>query len=819
MLIDNSNNQNIETQVFIIKQIERKNKKEFETKYANFLGSKKNFISNSIVKGTADFFNNFTSKMQDRKKSYLVPLIYDVSNYENTQLESVDIISNTTTDGYFYTEKDKKTGLETEKQINNTNLFFNTNFNSIKKCPLLDFTKLSYIFQTTIDNFLGISDVTSFNVSLDAYSGSSATISLDNFNYKYNFIEEDISIKENIKFENLYQSVFDTNDIVILRVSKRSNRDNSLVKNIDLYSNGAEDYFQTVFTGFINNVSEETNWNSKSQSLTISCSGPSKVITYSRLITGQATADLDYGSAIVPISVYNIPQARQNDGTFSLENKDMVKNVIARSMTAIDNIPECHKAKEKFNKAFVENFNSAQNNNDNYKNIANSRKEYNNAIFKHFESFIDNTFEKAGIYDIYTNVFKKENKNQFLPVFHIEGTNQPGAQYVFNTFNNLFVSNYNTVYQFIKQIADKIGFVFYDDQYGVIHFEKINTNIRHLFDENDPNNFTQVISFSKNQNTDLITNIMPVFGEGEYANILNGQAIGLGAVVRNAISIKKYGERPMSPINVTGIIDKKACERYGLEMMDKMNRKINSYSLSIIGDPSIKLGKYGYFRDYKKLFYVEKVNHSYSAGSNLSTSIVGSYERNIILSILDVNNPFKAFKINEETAKNLKNKSPYTKFLYIRNYVNGKNIDEYYNAIDELMKETINSESGEIIKKQKIKLEQSDILTKEAKEDISKKLISNQSKNYYYIQENGSEMNYIKEQYSTEQVSFLYFDGYFWNNALSNDLYKEAYAIQQESIKQKLMKENQKKLEEKKKAKKQKNIVKFEDIKSIGDKK
>lgn len=744
MINDKSNNQNIDVQIFIIKQIERKDKQEFETRFKNFLNAKTSFSFKKIF--------NKESYKTDRRTSYLVPLIYDSNKFADTNLLPL-FLKGTNEDFYYYNSSGGKAN-----ELNNTNVFINDNYISILKCPLLDYTKLAYVFQTTLNYNLGISDCISFNCQLNVHQPSNCSISLNNFNHKYNFTYEDDLINHN----DIYKSVFDTDDIVILRTTKRADKKYKEQKFIDIYSNGVDDYFKTVFTGFINNVNESINWQSRSQTININCQGPSKRISYSRLITGQATTDKDQSTAIIPISCYSIPQAQGPDGKFTIDNESIIKNVIVRTLTSVDNIPACHSARYNFESNFNKLYNNENNNNEIGKNIQNYRKKYNEAIEKNFENFCFKD-ETNGFIEIYKNIFKKNNREDFLPIFRIVGTNQPGCQYAFNSFQQMFVANYETVYQFIKKIAENLEFNFYDDQYGVIHFELMDTDLFHLYDENDPNNFTQVISFSKEQNTDSINNIMPIYGNFEWAGLGEGQSLGLGAVVRDPYLIKKYGERPMSPRNIVGITEKKACERYGKNLMEKMNRKINSYSLSLIGDPSIKLGKYGYLKDFKKLFYVESLKHQYTAGSSLVTTLNGSYERLILLDVIDaIDNPFKVFNISEPDFKHLDDKEKrYAKFLYIKNKLNQSlqnlSIIDYKFALTFIF---IGANLG----------------------NLRDKLIAELKRNFGYKNATKAEDERLIKLYSNKNLPFLYFDGYFWMHNFESNLYEQASSIQQLEI-------------------------------------
>lgn len=767
MIKNSSANQNNEVQVFIIKQVDYSKQQEFENKYAKFLGFK-NFNKNpnswnNLWKETKNFFNNFDSN-KNRQTSYLIPLIYnkEQDNYGNT-----------------LTKKNISNGIDLNiydgKEVKNIadNIYVNDNiYSSILSCPLLDYTKLAYVFQTNQTGFLGISDVQSFNVNLNVHQPSSCSITMNNFNFKYNFTYED-----GISEENLFKSVFDTEDIVILRMAKRESSILNQEKYLDLYAKDKNDYFKTIFTGFINNVNESINWQSKNQQLNITCSGASKKISYKRLITGQAVCDKDVSSALVPISCYTIPQSLDKDNKPTLKNKEIIKNIAVRTMTSIEKIKDCWMNKLLFEHSFLNNASLKESNNEIITAINYFRNNYNNNIKQNFNNYI---VEKDGRIEIYKNIFQTNETDSHLPSFSINGTEQPAYQYAFNQFNNLFVATYETVYQFIKKIADNLEFVFYDDQYGVIHFELIDTDIAHLYDSNDSNNFTQVISFSKEQNTDAIANIMTISTNSEYSGILEGQSLGILAVVRDPVSIEKYGERPMPPKPITGLTDKQACERYGRNLMFKMNRKINSYSLSLIGNPSIKIGKYGYLKDFHKLFYVESIRHQYTSGSSLISTVNCSYEREIIGRANELlNNPFEQFNFEKPKTDNKD-----LLFLTFKNYLNNKlsqlNINNYEEDFTKIWGKVI---TGEVTKN-----------------------IINKIKHLYGYLNDTENLYLVHVLYSPEQIPYIYLDGYFWTQNFENDLYFQAFTIQQINVKlAKLKYENEQKLKQQNSKNKTKN--------------
>ena len=638
--------------IYIIKQIDRNKQEEFESDYADLI-----YNSKSNVK--------------------LVPLISNSNHFG----KYIDVKINSNTPDASYIKNNTPTKLQ------NDSIYFFIDLLELRNCPLLDFSKLSYVFQIEGGSKGGLADVISFNTTFSVNGQSSCDISLNNQNYKYNFKY----FNQPEMFNKHLKCYFDTNDIIIVRMQKKNTTPTSLLNSfkssvtdyMDIYKSSESDTLTTIFTGYINDVNENFSYETGIQSLEIKCTGPSKKLTWTRILQNKAMASADSGDALLPVSAYFAgAQTSDENGRPTIKNAEVVKNLVVRAYSGINNIPEIYLAKQEFERYFNININIqndekkkeiekkitdakkrkdhkaetiAQNELTEYatslqKSIHEKREEYNKLISNNFNFF---TKEKDNSIYVYLNTFIQEDDNWHQqPIFVINGTDQPAYKYQFANFSELFQSNFNTVYQFIKTIADNLLFNFYDDPYGTIHFGVPDLTLQHLQRNDnklelgtDYNVLTQITNFSQSQNTESIANIQ--VATADYIYDLNLSMIN--TAIKDYDSIAKYGEKLMQPLQIVGITDKKAL-RYASKMrMQKYNRKaLANIRVQMQGEPNLRMDKYAYIKELRKLFYVESYSHSYQAGGNFTTSLNGTYLRDILMPIENVpGNDIKIYNTSE----------------------------------------------------------------------------------------------------------------------------------------------------------------------------
>ena len=657
--------------IYIIKQVDINKWEDFEDKYADLLGGNSSKLSS--------FLDSTTASLSMQEKSIkLVPLIiypksvpyrdpssasYTCYNFVRTESNITNSLSNIMDENKGYAIDSPAAYVYKGMEIKPDRLWFLTSLIQLRNCPLLDLDKPAYVFQMDGQSQGGLANVLSFNVNFSVNGQSSAELILNNKDFKYNF--KYFSDKE--KYPLHLKSYFDTNDIIIIRYQKKNNTQDSLLNSFkhsqidywkDQYADSENDPFTTIFTGYINDVNNSFSFNNGQQTVTLSCTGPSKKLTWTRFLSNRAAASRDALSALLPLSAYTNPQTQNNKGKTSINNDDVVTNVVVRTYSGVTNIPKVKQAYETFIEEFDKNINlkTAKEIEDLKKLIAdekdtkkledynkklkqeetkikeviqNARETYDNTIRNNMDAFVVKTKEKKIVNGIEKEITKHigVRKSSFIKdsnfgnvpyIFEIEGTEQPAYQWAFNNWSSMFQSDFSTVYQFIKGVADYLQFNFYDDPYGTIHFSVPDMSLVHLQNGKHPNNLNQIINFSESQNTENIANVQ--YCEAKYQYNLPLDMIN--TVAKDYQSIEKYGEKMMQPFSMIGLTDPAAL-RYAARMkMAKYNRKaLSNIRVNLNGEPNLELNKYAYIKSLRKLFYVESYSHSYNAGGDFTTSL------------------------------------------------------------------------------------------------------------------------------------------------------------------------------------------------------
>lgn len=750
---------NNECKIYIIKQIDYDKIDDFKKIYVDYINSQNTSLASKV-----DNLN-----VLDNYKLSLTPLLtFD----QQTDPPYTEITFGNTIDKPEFASK----------------CWFYTPLFELRNCPLLDFSKYAYVFQINGQTKSGLSNVVSFNTNFSVNGQSSCEIIINNKDFKYNFKY----FNDPNKYTLHLRPFFDTNDIIIVRYQKKNTDAKQLTGSFvkqkiekfdDPYIGAENDPLTTIFTGYINDVNNSFSFNNGQQTMSIVCTGPSKKLTWTRLLSNNAVASKDSGSALLPISAFTNPQTLDDNNKITLENRDVIKNVITRTMSGVLNIPAVQKAYQDFQNAFDINANlitdkekkyledalkkANETNNkelaDKYNTeineyrsklnniIVKSKEEYNNTIMQHMNEFV---LEEKGIICIKKHTFLNGNKwfSKTPCVFKIDGTTQPAYQYAFNNFQSIFQSDFSTVYQFIKGIADNLQFNFYDDPYGTIHFSVPDMTLLHLEKGNHPNNITQLISFSETQNTENIANVQYGQAQTVYAIDMNM----INTVTKDYQSIAKYGEKMMQPFSMVGITSQTAI-RYASKMrMHKYNRKaLSNIRITIQGEPQIQFDKYAYIKELRKLFYIESYSHSYNAGGDFSTSVNGTYTREILANA-ECENSF--MHIEEENIENIADKEK--KF--------------YKSSFERQLEQTTTLEDVQEVLNL-IKFNSKD-------KNLNDEIYAIYVRNWAYPQDNETLKMEIGAMYTEDKLRQCYLDGFFWAIPFDINPYDTALNIQKQEL-------------------------------------
>lgn len=768
---------NTTCKIYIIKEVDYEEIYNFESVYADLLNN--NSDSNVVLNTIKNNLQKINSS--DNTNIKLIPLLY-YTNLNERKYIDIQIDSSA---------PDAPT-LPNGQKLNK--LYFYKDLYELRNCPLLNFNKVYYVFQIENKTNLyesynksGLANILSFTSNFNVNGASTCEIQINNRDFKYNFKY----FNEKNKFKYHLKPFFNTNDIIIIRAQKKNLTKTSLLNSFksssinnyqDIYTSSDSDPLTTIFTGYINNINESFSYETGAQVMQIACSGPTKKLTWTRILSNQAVNSKDSGSAIIPLSAYINPQSLDAEGKPTLENKDVITNLLVRVYSGLDSIKEIKDVKEKFDYNFDLNVNNTSSNElsniqqkldnavsdeekmqiqkqlkDYTSNLAKTvnllREKYENLVSKYFLYFVKS---KENSYEIKKNCCISDQ----LPLFVVEGTNQPAYQYTFNNFS-LFQSNYNTAYQFIKSIADELMFNFYDDPYGTIHFKVPDLTLQHLQKNTldpaqglstDPNVLNQIISYSQGQDTESIANVQPVTAKSIY----NIDLSMINFVVKDYDLIRKYGEKMMQPFQMTGITNNEALKYATRMKMMKYNRKaLCNIRVQCQAIPELKMDKYAYIKELKKLFYVESYSHSYQAGGQFSTSINGTYVREILT---------KAEVIKNDSYQNensLKLVSTFDKNNVSNIFTSSFNKELKYSETWEQLNKLIDSMSYDL---------------SIARETIWKEYVYN----FGYPENVPDIKNDILKLYSKNNLSNCYLDGYFWKIPFEVDIYSIAKQIEED---------------------------------------
>ena len=772
--------------IYIIKQVSYEDKSKFIEDYNSILGD-----ATDINK----FFNGNNAAHSGEKGIKLVPLLdYDKCNSLYTEFPITKTIDSP--------KFELSDGKVPEK------FYFLKSLLELRNCPLLDLSRLAYVFQMDGQAIGGLANVVSFNANFSVNGQSSAELVLNNKDFKYNF--KYFNDKQKYPFH--LKSYFDTNDIIIIRYQKKNLAESNLLSSFkrtqldywkDPYIGSENDPFTTVFTGYINDVNNSFSFTNGIQTVTLSCTGPSKKLTWNRLLSNRAAASKDALSAILPISAYTNPQTFNNKNKSSIRNDELVSNLIVRTYSGVLNIPEIKQAFETFTEKFDENNNIKTSNEikdlenkikdldvkkdikqiDDYnkqleqkksdikEQIQKARNDYNELINKYMDQFVDGN-DEVGWIAIKGNRFAYSSVFGEPPyVFKIEGTDQPAYQWTFNNWSSLFKSDFSTVYQFIKSIADYLQFNFYDDPYGTIHFSIPDMDLSHLHNSNHPNNLNQLINFTETQNTENIANIQ--YCEAKYKYDLSFDMIN--TVAKDYKSISKYGEKMMQPFSMIGLTEPAAI-RYAAKMrMAKYNRKaLSNIRITMQGEPCLEMDKYAYIKSLRKLFYIESYSHSYTAGGEFTTSLNGTYTRDI-LALMDIKQQ-EGTKLDTKLTNITNSLSTEGQIGNMSDKLNlNNNLSEYvFNSYKEaqLQQKLENASTMSDILKvlETIKFPNHDILVQ--------KIYQIYVDNWDYPEKDENLKFDIGAMYTAKNLRQCYLDGFFWALPFDVNPYAMAQQIQ-----------------------------------------
>ena len=259
----------------------------------------------------------------------------------------------------------------------------------------------------------------------------------------------------------------------------------------------------------------------------------------------------------------------------------------------------------------------------------------------------DNIIEDWGLYS-----------DRFL-VGRLTGTLQPVYSFA-TTETDIRISDYKTNIELIKDAVDKYNYAFYSDKSGIVTLTPLNTSLLWLntaLTENSTVNYDtllysqsnldttqktnpliltkeKIIRYTKSRDDSKVINFIQVNGQVPINQGID-QKNGNLAIIKSQPLINKYGVRAQKTFPLLGAKSASMCYAYGLAMLDRQNKLIESADIEAIGDASIELNNPIYCTADNTVYYLDGIRFSYTPGRQVTMSLACSYGRKPLLKLSD----------------------------------------------------------------------------------------------------------------------------------------------------------------------------------------
>jgi len=224
--------------------------------------------------------------------------------------------------------------------------------------------------------------------------------------------------------------------------------------------------------------------------------------------------------------------------------------------------------------------------------------------------------------------FKAENLK-----FIISGTNQPPFLLAFNKAGPSFwESEFKDNYSLIQQIAKEVFFECFADERGVVHVRPLNIAL--------PGDATRregrvgpeyqiddlhIIADNIIETDNGAVSLIYVRGNFKFDNA-GETGWKVNAVYDNKV-FQKYGWRVAPQVTIIGATDYESLARYGFAILTRMNKYIDSGSITIKGDARLSIGNPVYLKRRRKIYYIRSISHDYVPGSHYNMTLDLVYGR------------------------------------------------------------------------------------------------------------------------------------------------------------------------------------------------
>jgi len=486
---------------------------------------------------------------------------------------------------------------------------------------IVDLEKDTWLVRIQNSQVLGVEDITNISTSQTTTGTSTASVTLKNNMYKYNFYSD--ILKKGL-------SVFGPDDIIVIKTED------------------ADGYMEEIFTGYVNRAIRSRS--KANNNITLICEDTTKKLRFSRVGIRQGLNDPDIEAKFIPLTAFTLPwiSSSSKDKDSAQPASQILEGIFVLSLTNIDDDFQIQTLRRRYEELFKKYNYISKLAPDENKALTEEMESKRIAIEKRRLELISN-FSKApaltaGVSGTLTKSKDVEifrNKASFIsgiksiidkkPIAKISGTDQPAFQIIFSDSFNYWVSEWKEASRVASEFADNINYEFFCAEDGTVTFRPVNVSLEHL-KQKDRKYYTIQDEYIYNEVTaednSAIVNVMYI--SGDYKVNLGQRLgdIGIVTVVKDNRLYKKYGAKMASPIEVIGLIDINALKVYGTAKMARINSKaFADATLELSADPRIKIGNYAYLPETGSVFYISEMQQNYTVGDTYRQNANFIYRR------------------------------------------------------------------------------------------------------------------------------------------------------------------------------------------------
>lgn len=240
---------------------------------------------------------------------------------------------------------------------------------------------------------------------------------------------------------------------------------------------------------------------------------------------------------------------------------------------------------------------------------------------------------------------------QFNPddsAFIIEGTSQPAFQVSFASYGlDRWISDWQSSYNIVKRITDDLNFELNTTAEGVVRVRPLNIQL-----PADITNSETSATVSADQRPrvgseywlreslmksslfrdtdDNVFTVAYVVGKYEIGSLNTGIEFLRTGIAVDTPRLQRLGVRMAPQQSRLELTSLEACQAYARAYLNRLNSSAKTGSVEYVGDARLRSGNPCYIPFKNRIYYIESLTHSFTAGSTFTTSLSLSYGRDPI---------------------------------------------------------------------------------------------------------------------------------------------------------------------------------------------